>query len=53
MVAPGGTVVVSVVKTIVLGGRDGGGHSTIYIGTKFHLFTSLIKILEINLNITY
>ena len=29
MVAPGGTVVVSVVRIIVLGGRDGGGHSTV------------------------
>ena len=28
MVVPGGTVVVSVVRTIVLGGRDGGGQGT-------------------------
>ena len=29
MVVPGGTVVVSVVRTIVLGGRDGGGQGTV------------------------
>ena len=29
MVVPGGTVVVSVGRTIVLGGRDGGGHGTV------------------------
>ena len=29
MVVPGGTVVVSVVRTIVLGGRDGGGQGTL------------------------
>ena len=29
MVVPGGTAVVSVVRTIVLGGRDGGGQGTV------------------------
>ena len=29
MVVPGGTVVVSIVRTIVLGGGDGGGQGTV------------------------
>ena len=29
MLVPGGTVAVSVVRTIVLGGRDGGGQGTV------------------------
>ena len=52
MLVPGGTVVVSVVWTIVLGGRDSGGQVTTYIGMKIinFLVNNTYKIDEVLFN---